>query len=184
MKNIHKPNKQVFFDMDKNKYYLKYDNSIKLYESNILGLKKKRENIPQTGFAKYNDRILSNSIEKLDFKLDNSLYRPQSLRFVGYSQFPRPIVIPFSNISKIKLQKNLVKDIQNAKHIFNLENNKTKLNKKTNSGLYFYTVTTNNIVDTKNKNIVLDRINEALSFDENENIFNKKEKIRIMKKMH
>ena len=158
MKNIHKPHKQLFFDMDKNKYYLKYDDSIKLYESNILALKKPRENIPQAGFAKYNDRILSNSIEKLDFQLDNSLYRPQSLRFEGYSQFPRPIVTPFSNISKIKLQKNLVKDLNNTKHIFNVENNKNILNKKTNSGLYFYTGTINNIVDSKNKNIVLGRI--------------------------
>ena len=182
MKNIHKPNKQVFFDMDKNKYYLKYDNSIKLYESNILALKKPRENIPQAGFAKYNDRILSNSIEKLDFQLDNSLYRPQSLRFEGYSQFPRPIVTPFSNISKIKLQKNLVKDLNNTKHIFNVENNKNILNKKTNSGLYFYTGTINNIVDSKNKNIVLGRINEALSFDENENIFQNREKIRDYEK--
>lgn len=182
MKNIHKSNKQLFFDIDKNKYYLKYEDNIKLYESNILALKKPKENISQAGFAKYNDRILSNSIEKMDFKLDNSLYRPQSLRFEGYSQFPRPIVIPFSNISKIKLQKNLVKDLKNTKHIFNIENNKNILNKKTNSGLYFYTGTINNIVDTKNKKIVINRINEALSFDENENIFKNREKIRDYEK--
>ena len=182
MKNIHNSNKQLFFDMDKNKYYLKYEDSIKLYESNILALKKPKENIPQAGFAKYNDRVLSNSIEKLNFKLDNSLYRPQSLRFEGYSQFPRPIAIPFSNISKIKLQKNLLKDLNNSKHIFNVESNKNILNIKANSGLYFYTGTINNIVDTKNKNIVVNRINEALSFDENENIFKCREKIRDYEK--
>ena len=180
-KNLINSNKQLFFDLDKNKYYLKYDDNRKLYESNVLALKKPQINIPQTGFAKYNDRINSNSIEKLNFKMDDSLYHPQSLRFEGYSQFPRPIIIPFSNISKLKLQKHL-KDLQNTENFFTTNKNKNIFNKKTNEGLYFYSGTINNIVNTKNKKIVLNKINDALSFDENENIFNGKEKIRNYEK--
>lgn len=82
-KNLLNSYKQHFFDMQKNKYYLKYENNRKTYESNILALKKPKINIQQTGFAKYNDRVLSNSIERIDFKIDDSLYHPQTLRFEG-----------------------------------------------------------------------------------------------------
>ena len=180
-KNLINSNKQLFFDLDKNKYYLKYDDNRKLYESNVLALKKPQINISQTGFAKYNDRIHSNSIEKLNFKIDDSLYHPQSLRFEGYSQFPRPLIIPFSNISKLKLQKHL-KDLQNTENFFTTNKNKNIFNKKINEGLHFYSGTINNLVNTENKKIVLNKINDALSFDENENIFSGKEKIRNYEK--
>ena len=78
MKNLHNSKRQLLFNMDKNKYYLKYDDNNKIFESNIFALKTPQVNIPQTGFAKYNDRILTNSVEKLDFKVDTSLYHPQS----------------------------------------------------------------------------------------------------------
>ena len=180
-KNLINSNKQLFFDLDKNKYYLKYDDNRKLYESNVLALKKPQINISQTGFAKYNDRIHSNSIEKLNFKIDDSLYHPQSLRFEGYSQFPRPLIIPFSNISKLKLQKHL-KDLQNTENFFTTNKNKNIFNKKINEGLHFYSGTINSLVNTENKKIVLNKINDALSFDENENIFSGKEKIRNYEK--
>ena len=182
MKNLHNSKRQLLFNMDKNKYYLKYDDNNKIFESNIFALKTPQVNIPQTGFAKYNDRILTNSVEKLDFKVDTSLYHPQSLRFEGYTQFPRPLIIPFSNISKIKLQKNLLNDLKKTEYIFTTNKNKNILNKKTNTGLSFYSGTINNIVNKKNKKLILNKINEALSYDENENIFSNKEKVRDYEK--
>ena len=175
---LHNPNKELFFDLDKDNYYLKYENNIRLYQSNVLGLKQPKINVHQTGFAKYKDRILHNTIEKLNFKIDDSIYHPQSLRFEGYSQFPRPLIIPFSNISKVKLQKNLIKDLRKTENIFTTNKNKDLLDVKTNEGLSFYSGTINNIVNTKNKKIVLNKINEALSFEEKKNIFSTKEKMK------
>jgi len=182
MKNLHNSKRQLLFNMDKNRYYLKYDDNSKIFESNIFALKTPQVNVPQTGFAKYNDRILTNSVEKLNFKVDNSLYHPQSLRFEGYTQFPRPLIIPFSNISKIKLQKNLLNDLKKTEYIFTTDKNKNILNKKTNTGLSFYSGTINNIVNKKNKKLILNKINEALSYDENENLFSNKEKVRDYEK--
>ena len=182
MKNLHNPNKQILFDIDKDKYFLKNENSIKLYESNKFGQKKPKLNILQTGFAKYNERIQTNSIDKLNFNIDDSLYHPQSLLFEGYTQFPRPVVIPFSNITKIKLQKNLINNLKKNNNFLKTSKNKNILNKKTNEGLCFYSGTINNIVNKKNKQYVLDKINNALSYDENRNIFNKKDKISSYEK--
>lgn len=181
MKNIHKPNKELFFDMDANKYFIKSEDDINLYESNIFGKKKAKINLPQTGFAKYNDRIKTNSIEKLSFKLDDSLYHPQSLRFEGYSQYPRPLIIPFSNIVQTKLQTNLKKDLINTEGIFTTKKNKNILNKKTNKGLYFYTGTINNLVNAKNREYVLNKINDTISYD-SKNEFNKHNELREFEK--
>jgi len=181
MKNIHKPNKELFFDMDANKYFIKIEDDINLYESNLFGKKKAKINLPQTGFAKYNDRIMTNSIEKLSYKIDDSLYHPQSLRFEGYSQYPRPLIIPFSNILHSKLQKNLKKDLLKTEGIFTTIKNKNILNKKTNKGLYFYTGTINNLVNTKNREYVLNKINDTLSY-EDKNEFNKHNEMREFEK--
>ena len=181
MKNIHKPNKELFFDMDANKYFIKIEDDINLYESNLFGKKKAKINLPQTGFAKYNDRIMTNSIEKLSFKIDDSLYHPQSLRFEGYSQYPRPLIIPFSNILHSKLQKNLKKDLLKTEGIFTTIKNKNILNKKTNKGLYFYTGTINNLVNIKNREYVLNKINDTLSY-EDKNEFNKHNEMREFEK--
>ena len=182
MKNLHNPNKQLFFDIDKDKYYLKYDDNKKLYAANIFAQKKSLVN-PQAGFAKYNERIHSNTIEKLDFKVDDSLYHPQSLRFEGYSQFPRPLIIPFSNISKTKIQKNLKNELCKTKNIFTTSKNKNIFNKKTNEGLTFYSGTINNIENSNNKRFVINKINEALSYDNNKNIFENKGKIKESEKL-
>ena len=181
MKNILKPNKELFFDMDLNKYFIKSENDINLYESNLFGKKKAKINLPQTGFAKYNDRIMTNSIEKLSFKIDDSLYHPQSSKFEGYSQFPRPLIIPFSNIVNSKLQKNLKKDLLKTEGIFTTIKNKNILNKKANNGLYFYTGTINNLVNIKNRESVLSKINDTISY-ENKNEVNKHNELREFEK--
>ena len=106
MKSLHQSEKQILFDIDKGKYYLKNNDNIKIIESNLFGKKKAQVNIEQTGIAKYSNRINTNSIEKLNFKIDNSLYHPQTSRFEGYSQFPRPLITPFANsVSKTIAKK-------------------------------------------------------------------------------
>ena len=77
MKYLLKLDKQLYSDMDTDKYYLKYIDDPKLYESNIIAIKRAQINTPQIGFAKYNDRLINNTIDKLDFKIDDSLYHPQ-----------------------------------------------------------------------------------------------------------
>ena len=178
MKNIHVPKKEILFDIDKDKYFLKIEDNIKFYETNKFGKKKPKINLSQTGLATYNDRILTNSIDKINFKIDDSLYHPQSLRFEGYSQFPRPLIIPFSNnITKIKIYKNLIDELRKTDSYFTTSKNKNILNKKTNEGLSFFSGTINNIVNKKNKQYVVNKINDALSYDENKNIFSNQEKM-------
>jgi hypothetical protein len=182
MKNIIEPNKQIIYDIDQDKYFLKEKENNKLYESNQYGQKKAKINIPQTGFANYNERILTKSIDKINFNIDESLYRPQSLRFDGYSQFPRPLILPFSNVTSIKLRNNIIEKLKKTNRYFTTYKNKKILNKKLNKGLSFYTGTIN-IANTKNKKKLLDKINGALSADERRNIFNtNKEKLNNHKK--
>ena len=170
MKNLHQSEKQMLFDMDKGKYYLKNNDNIKMIESNLFGKKKAKVNIGQTGIAQYDNRINTNSIEKLSFKIDNSLYHPQTSRFEGYSQFPRPLITPFSNsVSKTKLQKNLIKEIAKTDAILTVQKNKNILNTKTNEGLPYYSGTINNLVNTKNREYVLKKINDGLA--KNKNLF-------------
>ena len=173
MKNLHKPNKQIVFDLERNKYYLKMSNSKKFYESNKYGQIIQRNNFGQTGIANYKERLKTNTIDKLNNKIDDSLYHPQSLFFEGYAQFPRPIVVPFSNIKKIKLQKSLINSLRKTYNLFVDTKNRNVLNKKTNEGLCFYSCTINNIENKKNKQIILDNINGVLSYDEKNKIFNR-----------
>lgn len=175
MKSLHQSEKQILFDMDKGKYYLKNNDNIKIIESNLFGKKKAQVNIEQTGIAKYSNRINTNSIEKLNFKIDNSLYHPQTSRFEGYSQFPRPLITPFANsVSKTKLQKNLIKEITKTDAILTVQKNKNVLNKKTNEGLPYYSGTINNLVNTKNREYVLKKINDGLT--DNKNLLEKRDK--------
>ena len=175
MKSLHQSEKQILFDIDKGKYYLKNNDNIKIIESNLFGKKKAQVNIEQTGIAKYSNRINTNSIEKLNFKIDNSLYHPQTSRFEGYSQFPRPLITPFANsVSKTKLQKNLIKEITKTDAILTVQKNKNVLNKKTNEGLPYYSGTINNLVNTKNREYVLKKINDGLTA--NKNLLQKRDK--------
>ena len=176
MKNINEPKKQIIYDTDRDRYYLKEKDKNKLYETNKFGKKKATINIPQTGFAKYNER-LTNSIDKLNFNIDDSLYHPQSLRFEGYSQFPRPLILPFSNVTSIKLQKNIIDNLKKTHSFFTTHKNKKILEKKLNKGLTFYSGKINNLENKRNKQKVLNKIDEALSFDEkNKEKFNEHQK--------
>ena len=158
----YKPRKEILYDIDLNKYYLKYENNSKLFNSNIFGA-----NTPQTfsspkKLGSYKERVLSHSMDKINFKVDKSLYRPQSKRFEGYTQFARPLVVPFTNISQSKSRKYLYENIDKIKNVFLTPKNKSIVSKKLNQGLEFYTGTINNITDNKNKKIVIKKIDECL----------------------
>ena len=107
---LFKPQKQILYDTDRDKYYLKYDNDNKLYESNAFG-NKKTQNFNNIFLSSYKDRILSHSMDKINFGVDNSLYRPQSGKFEGYAQFARPLVVPFTNVTQQKAKKYFQKQL-------------------------------------------------------------------------
>ena len=158
---IYKPRKEILYDTDHDKYYLKYSNDTKLYNSNLFGIK-----IPQTFnnliLGSYKDRILSHSMDKINFNVDNSIYRPQSNKFEGYAQFARPLVIPFTNETHPKTIKYLNDTKDKVENGFLTPKNKTIFKHKLNQGLDFYYGKINNIADTKGKNLFLKEINECL----------------------
>ena len=170
---LFKPQKQILYDTDRDKYYLKYDNDNKLYESNVFG-NKKTQNFNNIFLSSYKDRILSHSMDKINFGVDNSLYRPQSGKFEGYAQFARPLVVPFTNVTQPKAKKYFQDSIGKVEETFCTPKNKTIFQHKLNQGLDFYTGTINNISDTKGKDLFLKKINECLNKEKNEkNYFNK-----------
>ena len=161
------PKKEITFDMDTNKYSLKYDNSSKLYDSNLFGVKTSRMIVGHTGFSSYHNRILAHSMDKIKFKIDQSLYRPQGSKFEGYAQFARPLAIPFTNIARPEMRKYLNKTIEKTKNSFFTPKNKDMFNTKMNQGLDYYTGTLNNLSDNKNKKLFLNRINCCITNENN-----------------
>ena len=157
--------KQIYFDNDTNKYYLKIDNRNKIYEANLFGKKKSRLVPSKTGFINYNERVNLDSIDKLSFNIDDSLYHPQSTRFEGYTQFARPLVSPFTNLKGSNILKKKGREEIESDFIFNSPKNINSLNKELNQGLHFYSGKINNLVNVKNRNYVLNKINNALSSD-------------------
>ena len=164
--DISNSNKQILYDIDHNKYYLKYENDKTLYNSNIFGMKTPKQYSSNIIISAYKDRILSNSMDKINFKVDNSLYHPQSNRFEGYTQFPRPLVVPFTNIAQPETRKYLYETMLKIKNDFVIKKNKDIFTKKLNRGLHYYTGTIHNLSDNKNKNLFLKKINECLQKEE------------------
>ena len=171
--NMYKPNKQILYDTDHDKYYLKYDNDNKLYKANAFG-DKAPQNFNTIFLSSYKDRILSHSMDKINFGVDNSLYRPQPGKFEGCAQFARPLVVPFTNVAQPKAKKYFKDSIGKVEEAFVTPKNKTIFEHKLNEGLDFYTGTINNISDKKSKDLFLKKINECLNKEKNEkNYFNK-----------
>ena len=160
--DISHTNKQILYDIDRDKYYLKYENNNKLYNSNLFGIKTPKQYSSNIILSSYKDRILSHSMDKINFNVDNSLYRPQPNRFEGYTQFARPLVFPFTNIAQPETRKYLYETMLKVKNDFVTQKNKNIFTKKLNRGLHYYTGSINNISDTKNKNLFLKKINDCL----------------------
>ena len=164
--DISHTNKQILYDIDRDKYYLKYENNNKLYNSNLFGIKTPKQYSSNITLSSYKDRILSHSMDKINFNVDNSLYRPQPNRFEGYTQFARPLVFPFTNIAQPETRKYLYETMLKVKNDFVTQKNKNIFTKKLNRGLHYYTGSINNISDTKNKNLFLKKINDCLQKEE------------------
>ena len=173
--------KELIFDEEKNKYFLLDKKTGKLKETNLFGKISSHINIPQVGKASYVERVSSNSLKELNFNIDNTLYRPISNHFDGYSQFPRPLIRPFSNARNIPNKKTIVKNIINNKHLLNILQNKklfTGLKNNLNSKLNYYTGQISNISNSDNKKNVLKIIDDTLKDTKNE--LNDKEKKNLI----
>ena len=164
---FNKPRREILYETDRNKYYLKYENDRKLYDSNIFG-KKAPQMLTNTVLPTYKERILSHSMDKINFKIDNTLYRPQHNRFEGYTQFARPLVIPFTNVTQKQMRKYLNDTINKIEKSYLTPKNKTIFQQKLNQGLGFYTGTINDMSDTKGKNLFIKKINDCLKKVANE----------------
>ena len=171
--DIFRPRKEILYDIDYDKYYLKYENDTKLYNSNIFGAKTPQMQATNIFLGTYKDRILSHSMDKINFNVDNTLYRPQHSRFEGYFQFARPLVVPFTNVAQPKTKKYLDEALSKVRNEFITPKNQDIFSKKLNQGLHYYTGTINNISDEKGKNLFLKKINDCLIKESKANILNK-----------
>jgi hypothetical protein len=159
--------KEIIYDIDEEKYYL-YDkenntiNSTNFYASKIQNL-----NISYLGKMTYDERLKNNSIEKIDHKIDESLYHPRSKYFDGFSQIPRPLVQPFSNTKTLKAQNELINSLKKNK-VISLKKVKKIIGKKRDENLKcldYYTGTISDIVNHKSKNALLSKINDSIIND-------------------
>ena len=162
--------KEILYDMEHNKYYLKYLKDRKLYCSNLFG-KKNPKMMTNIFLSTYKEKVSSHSMDKIKFKLDNSLYRPQPNKFEGYAQFARPLVMPFTNITDPKAKKYFSETLGKFRDTFLTPKNQILFSKKLNQGLDYYTGTINNISDTKGKTLFLNKINECLNKENKKNYF-------------
>ena len=163
-----KPRKEIVYDTDHNKYYLKYEKDRKLYGANLFGNKTPKM-MTNIFLSTYKEKVLSHSMDKINFKFDNSSYRPQNTKFEGYAQFARPLVLPFTNVAQPQAKKYLSETIGKFKNNFLTPKNKIIFSTKLNQGLDFYTGTITNIADNKGKNLFLKKINECLNKENKEN---------------
>ena len=160
-------NKEIIYDIDKDKYYLYNTKNNKNIHINFYGKKIPKINNAQVGQSSYNERLKNHSIEKINEKIDDSLYHPRMKNFDGFSQIPRPLIQPFSNLKISSENKNkLINSIKNNNSIFSLKKIKNLFNKKNNdkiSGLEYYSGTISNIVNNKNKIKVSNSIDNEIN---------------------
>ena len=177
--------KELIFDEEKNKYFLLDKKTGKLNETNLFGKIASHINIPQVGKATYEERVSSKSLNELNFNIDNNLYRPISNHFDGYSQFPRPLIRPFSNTKNISNKKKIINNIINNKYLLNILKNQklfTSINNNLNSKLNYYTGQLSNISNSDNKNNVLKIIDDALNNKKNGLSEKEKKRLKIFKR--
>ena len=159
--------KEIIYDIDKGKYYLYEKENNKIKPTNFYASKIQNLNISHLGKMTYDERLKNNSIEKINHKIDDSLYHPRSKYFDGFSQIPRPLVQPFSNTKTLKAKKELINCLNKSK-VISLKKVKTIFEKKRDENLKcldYYTGTISDIVNHKSKNTLLSKINDAIGND-------------------
>lgn len=165
--------KEIIYDTNKGKYYLYDKENNKINSTNFYASKIQNINISHLGKMTYDERLKNNSIEKINHKIDDSLYHPRSKYFDGYSQIPRPLVQPFSNTKSSKAQNELFNCLKKNK-VISLKKVQKIFEKKRDENLAcldYYTGTISDVVNHKSKNALLNKINDAIT---NDNL-NKKE---------
>ena len=178
--------KQLYYDIDTNNYYLTISTNPNPIKANIFGKKLAHMKNNRTGFYSYENRLSDFSIDKITFDVDNSLYRPQTKFFEGYSQFPRPLSNPFINEEINQETKNsMMNKLENKKGIITQDKNEIMFNKKINEGLHFYTGSVNNLPNFEEKNYLLKKIEKNI-IEEKNNLINdtKNKKNEIEHKIH
>ncbi len=176
--------KELHFDMDSGKYFLTNESNSDETKANIFGKKLEKLKLNHTGIASYESRIKKHTIDKLTFDVDNSLYRPQTKFFEGYSPYPRPLSKPFINIEINPESKNKILNNIKSEGILTQEKNRNLFNQLENNGLYFYSGSVSNLSHDKNKKILLKKINRTLD-EEKKNLLldTKNEAINIKHKI-
>ena len=101
---------QIKFNSDTGKFYLiDYKNNI--FQCNLYGEKLNQFKIDTTGISSYKERLKDNLINEIKFNYNPSeYYHPNSIKFEGYSQFPRPLSLPFVN--EIKNPQKMIDEIK------------------------------------------------------------------------
>ena len=164
--------KEMIYDIDKEKYYLYDKENNKTIQTNCYGRKIPKINNAQVGKATYNERVKSNSIEKIVNNIDDSLYHPRMKYFERFSQIPRPLVKPFSNDIILQSKNDIFNYIKNKKIIISTKKNHKLFNGRNNDNLHeldYYSGTISGGIISKNKNInnnknkVLQDIDNALN---------------------
>ena len=159
--------KEIIYDTDKGKYYLYDKENNRINSTNFYGSKIQNINISHLGRMTYDERLRNNSIEKINHKIDDSLYHPRSKYFVGFSQIPRPLVQPFSNNKSLKAQNELINCL-NKNRVISLKKVKKIFDNKRDENLKcldYYTGTISDVVNHKSKNALLNKINNSFVND-------------------
>ena len=159
--------KEIIYDTDKGKYYLYDKENNKINSTNFYASKIQNINISHLGEMTYDERLKNNSIEKINHKIDDSLYHPRSKYFDGFSQIPRPLVQPFSNTKTLKAQNELINCL-NKNKVISLKKVKKIFEKKRDENLKcldYYTGTISDVVNHKSKNALLNKITDAIVND-------------------
>ena len=165
--------KEIIYDIENGKYYLYDKENSKSIQVNLFGKKIPKINNAQIGKASYNERLKSSSVEKIENKIDDSIYHPRMKNFDGFTQIPRPLVAPFSNNIILQSKNDILNYIKNKKLLYTFKKFETLLEKNNEDipDLDYYSGTISNILNNKNKNIIIKNIDEAI----NNGNLNKKE---------
>ena len=159
--------KNVYFDDESGKLYL-IDNQNHQYLCDLFGRKKTKFLPNITGFQHSRNSSLNfiYSTEKAKTKIETSkfqIYYPTPRKFEGYTQFPRPLVPPFSNISDLNDKQKLVDNLK--KYYSTKENKRSNSITNDNKGISYLTADVNEYDFLEiNSNKLLKLINNTFDY--------------------
>lgn len=174
------PYKSLFYNNDDGKHYIHDTKKKKIIETNLFGIPVLSINPDFTGKASYNQRINSGSIKLISQNPDKLSYFPQPKKFIGYPQFPHPLVSPLSNNENMSKNKKM-NEIVAETRLISSTRNKVLVNRGKSMGNLDYL--TGSVSDYINKDDtdykVLKQVTETI--DEEKSYFSKYQKYRLKK---